>query len=148
MIACLSAVSALAQVNLPDPDSDRPLSEVELKTVFKGQTHRGTYSFKRVSFKSFGFEETTKSDGGVEHIQDGHKDTGTYEIEGNLICFSYDENDRGEFAQFNPICFNIYQRGNCYYHYQRSVSHRSIFGAFTARSVIKGDNPDCAPQIS
>jgi len=143
----LSAATAQAQINMPDPKNDIPLSETELIAVFKGQTHRGTYSFKRVSFKSFGFEETTKSDGGVKHVQDGHTDTGTYEIKDDLICFRYDENERGEFSRFNPICFNIYQRGNCYYHYQRFVQKRPVRG-FTARSVIKGDSPDCAPQIS
>ena len=141
------AALAHAQVNMPDPEVDVPLTETELRAVFKGQTHRGTYSFKRPSFRSYGFEETTKADGGVEHSQDGHTDTGRYEIKDSLICFSYDPNERDEFAQFNPICFNIYQRGNCYYHYQRSVQSRSVRG-FTARSVIKGDTPDCAPQIS
>ena len=147
IFSLFSAVSAQAQVNMPDPESDNPLSETELLAVFKGQTHPGTYGFKRVNFDGFGFEETTKTDGGVRHVQDGHTDTGTYKIAGDLICFSYDPNERGEFAQFNPICFNIYQRGNCYYHYQRSVQNRPVRG-FTARSVIKGDNPDCAPQIS
>ena len=144
----LSAASAQAQVNMPDPTSDIPLSETELTAVFKGQTHRGAYSFKRLSFKSFGFEETTTKDGRVKHVQDDHTDTGTYEIKDNLICFSYHPNDRGEFANYNPICFNIYQRGNCYYHYQRSVRNNRSVRGFTARSVIKGDNPDCAPQIS
>jgi len=140
-------MTAQAQVNMPDPNSNIPLNETELISVFKGQTHRGTYSFMRESFTSFGFEETTKSDGSIEHIQDGHTDTGSYEIRDNLICYSYDPNERGEFAKFNPICFNIFQRGNCYYHYQRSVQSRPVRG-FTGRSVTKGDNPDCAPQIS
>ena len=132
---------------MPDPESDTPLSEAELVAAFKGNTHRGTYSFQRTNFKSFGFEETTRADGGVKHVQDGHIDTGKYTIKGTQLCFSYDQNERSEFSNSNPICFNIYQRGNCYYHYQRSVNNTPIPG-FTARSVIKGDNPDCAPQIS
>ncbi|MDB2437512.1 hypothetical protein N9W89_02240 [Hellea sp.] len=143
----LSAVSVQAQVNMPDLESDVPLSESELTAVFQGQTHRGTYNFKRRSFTTFGFEETTTKDGRIKHVQGDHTDTGTYEIEDDLICYSYDPNERSEFAQSNPICFNIYQRGNCYYHYQRFVNNRPVRG-FTARSVIKGDNPDCAPQIS
>lgn len=143
-----TALPAQAQIDMPDPYSDIPLTETELISVFKGQTHRGTYSFKRLNFKSFGFEETTREDGGVKHVQDGHTDTGRYTIKDDQICFSYDPNERGEFAQFNPICFNIYQRGNCYYHYQRSVRNDVSVRGFTARSVIKGDNPDCAPQIS
>jgi len=142
-----SQALAQAQVNMPDPAIDMPLTQAELTAVFKGQTHRGTYSFQRPSFKSFGFEETTTIDGGVQHVQDAHTDTGHYKIKDNQICYSYDPNERGEFAQFNPICFNIYQRGNCYYHYQRSVQNKSVRG-FTARSVIKGDTPNCAPQIS
>lgn len=143
----IAADPALAQVNMPDPKSDTPLTEAELTAVFKGQTHSGTYSFKRTNFESFGFEETTRKDGGVKHVQEGHTDTGTYIIKNQQLCFSYDQNERGEFANYNPICFNIYQRGNCYYHYQRSVNNTPVQG-FTARSVIKGDNPDCAPQIS
>ena len=143
-----SAITASAQVNLPDPVNDVPLMESELKAVFSGQTHRGTYNFQRLNFKSYGFEETTSDTGQVIHIQDGHTDTGTYKIQGNEICFNYEPNERGEFAQYNPICFNIYQRGNCYYHYQRSVRNNRTVRGFTARSVIKGDNPSCAPQIS
>jgi hypothetical protein len=149
LIFCFfSAFSVQAQINMPDPNSDIPLSEAELIAVFKGQTHRGTYSFQRLNFKGYGFEETTASDGTVKHVQDDHTDTGSYEIKDNQICFSYDPNERGEFAQYNPICFNIYQRGNCFYHYQRSVQNSRSVRGFTARSVIKGDNPSCAPQVS
>jgi len=147
ILGLLSATSVQAQVNFPDPASDTPLSESELIAVFKGQTHRGTYSFKRVNFKTYGFEEMTDSEGNIKHTQDGHVDTGFYNIIEDQICYNYDENERGEFSRFNPICFNIFQRGNCYYHFQRSVQNRPVTG-FTARSVIKGDNPDCAPQIS
>jgi len=143
----LSAIFAQAQANFPDPVSDTPLSEAELIAVFKGETHRGTYSFKRLNFKTYGFEETTDNEGGIKHIQDGHMDTGFYNIIDNQICYNYNPNERSDFSNSNPICFNIYQRGNCYYHYQRSVNHQPVTG-FTARSVIKGDNPDCAPQIS
>lgn len=144
---CLTGQPAQSQVNMPDPEYDAALSEAELTTAFKGQTHRGTYNFKRVNFRTFGFEETTQNDGGVKHVQDGHTDTGRYTIKDELLCFTYDPNERGEFARYNPICFNIYRRGNCYYHYQRSVNNRPVSG-FTARSVIKGESPDCAPQIS
>jgi len=143
----LQAAIVQAQVNFPDPASDTPLSETELIAVFKGQTHRGTYSFKRINFQSYGFEETTDSEGNIKHIQDGHTETGFYNIIEDQICYNYDQNERSDFSESNPICFNIFQRGNCYYHYQRSVNNNPVSG-FTARSVIKGDNPDCAPQVS
>ena len=148
ILSLFSGAAAQAQVSLPDIENDAPLTEESLISAFKGQTHRGTYSFKRQNFRSFGFEETTKKDGTLEHVQDNHKETGTYEIKDDLICYTYDENERGEFAQLNPICFNIYQRGNCYYHYSRSIRNNTVTNRFSARSVIKGESPDCAPHIS
>ena len=147
ILSFVGSALAQAQLNLPDPLTDVPLSETELIAVFEGQTHRGTYSFKRTNFKTFGFEETTDGQGNIKHIQDGHIDTGFYNIVDDQICYNYDQNERSNISRSNPICFNIYQRGNCYYHYQRSVNYEPVNG-FTARSVIKGDNPDCAPQIS
>ncbi len=133
--------------NLPDVTVDTPLSESELTEVFSGQTHRGTYSFKRKNFTSFGFTETTRADGTTHHVQQGRVDSGTWDITKDRLCFSYEDNDHSQFSRFNPICFKIYQRGNCYYHYQISV--RGVPNAgFTARSVLKGERPNCEPSLA
>jgi len=137
----LIPLAAIAQINTPDPTSDVPLSESELTTVFKGQTHRGSYNFIRRNIKSFSFEETTSTDGSIRHVQGKRIDTGEWFVEESEICYHYDADD------LNPACFEIYQRGNCYYHYQKSVRGIDREG-FTARSVIKGEEPDCAPRIS
>ena len=132
---------AAAQINVPDISTNAPLSENELTSVFKGQTHRGSYNFIRPDMDTFSFEETTLSDGAIRHIQGTRIDTGKWSIKNTQICYVYDAED------LNPACFEIYQRGNCYYHYQKSLQGISRSG-FTARSVIKGEEPDCAPRIS
>lgn len=132
---------AAAQTNMPDVTTDTPLSEAELILTFEGQTHRGSYNFKRRNINTFAFEETTAEDGSIRHIQDNRIDTGDWFIAEGEICYHYDADD------LNPACFEIYQRGNCYYHYQKSVRGIARTG-FTARSVIKGEEPDCAPRIS
>lgn len=135
------ALSATAQVSAPDISEDTPLSEAELTQVFKGQTHRGSYNFIRRQMTTFSFEESTLSDGSIRHSQGTRIDTGKWSIKDTQICYLYDADD------LNPACFEIYQRGNCYYHYQKSVRGTDREG-FTARSVIKGEEPDCAPRIS
>lgn len=135
------ASSAAAQVNLPDISTDIPLSDTELAQVFKGQTHRGSYNFIRRDMQTFSFEEATRADGSIRHEQGARIDTGKWSIKDTQICYLYDADD------LNPACFEIYQRGNCYYHYQKSVRGTDREG-FTARSVIKGEEPDCAPRIS
>ena len=128
-------------INLPDPARDTPLSEAELIAVFHGRTHKGSYNFKRKNIDTFAFEETTDTDVTIHHQQGKRIDTGRWKINDTYICYAYDD------QSLRPACFEIYQRGNCYYHYQKMVFSQSIEG-FTARSVIKGDTPDCEPHIS
>jgi len=135
------AATASAQMNVPDVSQDVPLSETELTVTFKGQIHRGSYNFIRRDMDTFSFEEETLSDGSIRHVQGTRIDTGTWSVNDTQICYLYDADD------LNPACFEIYQRGNCYYHYQKSVRGMGREG-FTARSVIKGEEPDCAPRMS
>lgn len=134
---------ARADDNLPDLSKAKPLTAAQLEAVFRGKTHRGSYNFIRKNFTSYGFEETTFADGTLEHIQSKKNEAGVWEINtsDDLICYLYIH------SPSRHICFSIYQLGNCYYHYQRSVAGRPVKG-FTARSVIKGEVPDCAPLTS
>jgi len=141
LLCGISISPASAQINMPDVVNDTPLSETELLTVFKGQTHRGSYNFKRRDIDTFAFEETTYENGDIRHIQGERKDTGDWSVIDNQICYRYDADN------LLPACFEIYQRGNCYYHFQKTVNGLT-YEKFTARSVIKGDNPDCAPHVS
>lgn len=126
---------------LPNPAQELPLSEGQLTAAFSDKTHRGTYNFKRPNIDSFAFVETTKSDGTTHHAHGDKVDTGTWEIMANVICFHYVNWDG---STTHNACFNIFQKGNCYYHY----GLRSGFGGrgeFTARSVHAGETPECEP---
>ena len=125
---------------MPDVTAEDPLTEEELYTVFSGQTHRGTYTFLSRDITTFAFEEETAADGSVVHIQQQRVDTGSWAVTGNIICYDYDD------PELLQACFNIYARGNCYYHFQVSVTGRPQTG-FTARSVIKGEVPNCEPSL-
>lgn len=126
--------------HLPDVTVDTPLTGEELETVFRGKTHRGSYTFLNRDITTFAFTETTAADGSIRHVQQDRVDTGTWSVTGNVICYDYDD------QQLLQACFNIYARGNCYYHYQVSTLGRAKFG-FTARSVIEGETPSCEPSL-
>lgn len=143
LLALLLPAQALAMgpdENFPDVLEDTPLTGEELLKVFSGQTHNGSYSFLNRDITTFAFTETTRADGSVRHVQQEQVDTGRWTVTGNVICYDYDDPD------LLQACFNIYARGNCYYHYQVSVLGRTQFG-FTARSIIAGDTPNCEPSL-
>ncbi len=123
----------------PDVEHSEPLTEAELRAAFTGKKHLGSYNFLNRDITSYAFEETTKADGGIRHVQQGRVDTGQWEIKENVICYDYDD------PQLLQACFKMYMRGNCYYHYQVSVQGYPKFG-FTARSVIAGETPNCEPS--
>ncbi|GLQ19152.1 hypothetical protein ACFFUB_12110 [Algimonas porphyrae] len=129
---------------LPDPSQEVPLSEAQLLAAFSDKTHRGTYNFKRPEIDTFAFVETTTSDGRTRHVHGDKVDTGTWRVKANVICFSYINWDGGT----HNACFNIFQRGNCYYHYGLNVNGLAgMGGSFTARSVHEGETPECEPSM-
>ncbi|WP_298912812.1 hypothetical protein [uncultured Algimonas sp.] len=123
---------------MPDPRTEAPLDEEALRAAFSGQTHLGTYNFKRPEIDTFSFRETTSANGTTRHYHGDKIDTGTWRIMSNVICFTYDNWNGG----IHRACFNIFQRGNCYYHYALNQN-----GNFTARSVHAGETPDCEPAM-
>lgn len=125
----------------PDVEQEAPLSGGELETAFKGQTHLGTYNFLHNNITSYAFEETTLADGSIRHVQQGKIDTGQWEITDNTICYDYND------PSLLQACFQIYARGNCYYHYHLSTQGRYGPYGFTARSVIAGETPNCEPSL-
>jgi hypothetical protein len=124
----------------PNVNLETALSSAELAAAFTGKTHRGSYNFLHNKITTFAFEETTRADGTVRHVQQDQVDTGTWSIKADTICFDYDN------PGFVPACFEIYTRGNCYYHYQVSTNGVPQFG-FTARSAIAGETPNCEPSL-
>lgn len=138
--------SASAQIDFGKPVHDfmvnnSPLKAAELEDAFRGQTHRGFYRFERDALPTHRFEETTTTDGQVKHIQGDEVLTGVWAIKGNQICFIYEE------VWARTLCFDIYQKGNCYYHYLMTEGGRPV-RSWTARSSLKGERPNCEPNIS
>lgn len=123
----------------PDVEHDEPLTETELRAAFTGKKHLGSYNFLNYGISSYAFEETTRSDGSIKHVQEGRVDTGQWKITKNIICYDYDA------PQLIKACFKMYLQGNCYYHYQVSGGGVPRFG-FTARSVIAGETANCEPS--
>ena len=139
---CLFPFSAAAlgpDEPYPDVENSDPISEAALRAAFSGKTHVGSYNFLNRDITTFAFEETTLEDGKIRHIQQGILDTGKWTIKKNIICYDYDD------PTLRQACFHMYLRGNCYYHYQVSVEGFPKFG-FTARSVVKGETPNCEPS--
>ena len=143
IFALLTPLQALAlgpDDGYPDVKIETPLSGAELETVFKGKTHLGTYNFLTPNISTYSFEETTRANGSIRHVQQDQVDTGDWNITKNTICYDYDDID------LIQACFEIYARGNCYYHYL--VSAQGFPQArFTARSVIAGETPNCEPSL-
>ena len=129
---------------LPDPSQEMPLDEAQLIAAFTDKTHRGTYNFKRPEIDTFAFAERTTADGRTRHQHGDKVDVGTWRVRRNVICFEYEEWTEGS----NHIaCFNIFRRGNCYYHYALRARGFGVGGAFTARSVHEGETPECEPAF-
>lgn len=122
---------------LPDPRRDLPLDEAELRAAFTDKTHIGSYNFRRRDIDTFAFEETTTSDGRTVHTHGDKTDRGTWRVLSNVICFEYVDWDGP--GGIHRACFNIFQKGNCYYHYAIRG------GGFTARSFHEGEQPVCEP---
>jgi len=148
-VSALHSTAANAQLDsnyyVPDIETTTSLDAEGLLAVFSGKTHLGTYSFLRGDISTYAFTETTFANGDVRHVQKTYEkeiiDLGQWEIEDDRICYEYDD------PRLRPACFRIYVVGNCYYHYQTEVSGFPASG-FTARSVIKGERPDCEPAIA
>jgi hypothetical protein len=136
-----SHLAAAQDLYLPDRDSETPLNAPEVKALFSGKVHRGSYNFLMQNFSGVDFEEHTKADGTLVHTMSSRTDTGRWTIKGPQICFDYDSTD------LLPACFSFYQRGNCIYHFQETVQGRAA-PRFTAVSVLKGEEPSCDPPMS
>lgn len=140
------SICALADTSVePAPHdfmiNNAPLKADELRAAFKGQTHVGSYRFEREKLSTYTFSETTFTDGRVEHRQGDEVLAGNWEISGDQICFTYEN------VWYSNLCFSMYRNGNCYYHYLMTEGGRTM-RVWTARSSLKGERPNCEPNIS
>lgn len=118
------------------PETAEKLNGGQLHTAFSGITHKGQYRFLREENSTFAFIETTNTDGTLTHIQGPETLTGIWDINNDLICYTYDK------IWTYPVCFNIYKSGTCYYHLIRSSNGVTRYGV-TARSTPSTQRPDC-----
>jgi|GEM_PF-5258967 len=74
----LVSIFAAAQDNyLPDPKTDTPMSESEVRETFSGKTHRGIYHFQSVGLDGRNFEEWTSVTGQLLHRTANRLDKGS-----------------------------------------------------------------------
>jgi len=117
----------------------------KLLAAFKGHTHDGAYNFNFEGVAGASYQETHNDDGSVVYKEDGDVFHGVWIIQREKLCFRYARNDLG------GGCFRVYQVKNCYYFYSdRLPQHDNELDQtyWTARSVHKGQEPECVAAIS
>ena len=142
----LTPASALAQSQKTDirPSANRLIGE-DLRSAFYGKTHSGAYNFTEKGQPTRFYEEAHKDDGRVSYSENGRVDPGTWLIIKDTLCFLYDA------ADMPGGCFRVYRVENCYYFYSdRNIEVQDELDRdyWTARSVIKGEQPQCEASIS
>lgn len=120
---------------------NEPLKDDALIKAFSGIKHVGFYRFGREEIPTHKFEETTYSDGRVQHLQGDEELKGRWYVKNDRICFRYAD------VWMRLLCYDIYRVGTCYYHLIRSSGGVDTFG-WTARSTPEGEKPTCDAQIS
>ena len=126
------------------PNANRLVGE-ELRNAFKGQTHNGAYNFTEKGQPTRFYEEAHKNDGRISYTENGRNDPGTWLIMKDTLCYLYDA------ADMPGGCFRVYRVENCYYFYSDKnieIQDELDRDYWTARSVIKGEQPQCEASIS
>lgn len=141
LIAGLTPPSMMAQTQDTDirPIAKR-LLETDLKLYFTGQTFDGAYNFTFATKARNKFIETHNEDRSVKYVEGELVAEGYWGIFDDNICYHYHNPD------MNGGCFRVYRILNCFYFYSNRLPDdpNEIEGDFwNARSVIKGDTPEC-----
>jgi len=130
----LSQTSQLDSYGPPDPSQELPLDGEALRAIFMDRIHRGYYEVGDWDDTPPAFTEQMKSDGGAIHERGGVISKGTWRTKNNVVCFTYED--------LNGGCFNIYQRGTCYY------AMSAFSDELVAITVLDGEIPDCEPSYA
>ena len=145
-LVLLTPASVLAQSQKTDirPNANRLMGE-QLDSAFKGQTHSGAYNFTEKGQPTRFYEESHKVDGRISYSENGRNDPGTWLIIKDAMCYLYDA------ADMPGGCFRVYRVENCYYFYSdQNIERQDELDRdyWTARSVVKGEQPQCEASIS
>ena len=126
------------------PSANRLMGD-QLRSAFNSKTHSGAYNFTEKGEPTRFYEENHKADGRLSYTENGRNDPGTWLILKDTLCFLYDA------ADMPGGCFRVYRVENCYYFYSEQYTERPDEldrDYWTARSVIKGEQPQCEASIS
>jgi hypothetical protein len=126
------------------PNANRLIGE-ELRDAFKGHTHSGAYNFTDKGQPTRFYEEIHGSNGRISYTENGRNDPGKWQILKDLMCYQYDASD------MPGGCFRVYRVENCFYFYSsQNIELRDELDRdyWTARSVHKGEQPQCEAAIS
>jgi len=124
---------------------DQRLNGDAILQDFLGTTFNGAYSLTKDGEPTRFYTETHQENSEVLYVENGESFPGIWTIRRNLMCYDYYSD------AMNGGCFKIFRSGNCYYFYGDIVPSHLIGeekNYWTARSVIKGQTPDCDPGIS
>ena len=117
----------------------------QIKSIFSGVVMDGAYNFGRNGKAQSFYIEDHRADGTLIYEEDGEKNPGRWFVRQNTLCFTYPS------KRLSGGCFRVYQVKNCFYFYSsRLVASESELGTdfWTARSVRKGEAPNCEAAIS
>jgi len=148
LATCLLAIPAIshAQSQKTDirPSANRLIGE-NLRNAFTGKTHSGAYNFTEKGQPTRFYEESHGNDGRISYTENGRNDPGTWLIMKDTLCYLYDATD------MPGGCFRVYRVENCYYFYSdQNIERQDELDRdyWTARSVHKGEQPQCEASIS
>ena len=125
------------------PNANQVMGD-EIKTIFSGQTHRGSYNFNSQGVARNGYTESHSPDGRVFYDEGKLKANGSWYVANDSLCFLY-ENE-----SMNGGCFRVYRIQNCFYYYSNQIPRRNDEldrDYWTARSTPKGETPNCEPPL-
>lgn len=139
-------LTAFAQSQKTDvrPHANRIVGEA-LKTEYSGVTHKGAYNFTQDGDPRQFYTETTHPDGRASYSEVGIRSGGTWSVVNDALCFKYENQG------MTGGCFRVYRVGNCYYYYSDTLILRRDEldrDYWTARSVKRGEAPNCEPGVS
>lgn len=145
-LALLCSASAYAQTQDTDirPFANQ-LDGAQIKATFSGVTMDGAYNFGRNGKAQSFYVEDHRADGTLAYEEDGEHEPGRWFVRKNTLCFTYPS------KRLSGGCFRVYQVKNCFYFYssQLVARERELDTNFwTARSVRKGEAPNCVAAIS
>ena len=117
----------------------------ELRASFSGQTHDGAYNFSTTGEPGQHYEESHAPGGDVLYSERGTTADGLWDIYKDTLCYAYTN------THMTGGCFRVYRVANCYYFYSAQITEAKDEinrDYWTARSVIKGETPECEAAFS